>query len=363
MHQAADHHDVRGTQPLHGFARQHHQSGVDLRYMTPRESSDVPRPSWVSLSLDSEAGTCPLRASPTRQSIETGDLMTSRQTLPYHGQSRVPDSTSLETFKTVEDLRSMLPAEDVDELMHLRQLYRDTLSNLPLTEGSTTGEVERLWQLYGLFVERQSLFYTRLPWFKLLAASDCLRLLRQAVATSTHVTAAQFIDKQQYFWPRRNAPFVTTQSRVLASTIRQIVSHEHYVLLMTFYTHYAHLLADSNVALLTQVLSLFSETPGLSDPATVRLGREHYMGLVTRYLKALHGWQRGSEMLQVSPRRPDRSQAALRHTPVRATVSTGPATQPARRDAHPLCQLPENLFPREIRDDQSHQETTTKQRC
>ncbi|KAG7163674.1 hypothetical protein Hamer_G002898 [Homarus americanus] len=110
--------------------------------------------------------------------------------------------------------------------------------------------------------------------------------------------AAHLLDSNEYTWPRRT-PFITTKSKMVsASTIRKILSQEHFILLMTFYMRYTHLFADPKVALIMLVLSLFSDEPGLNDVDAVNLGRQHYLGLLSRYLTAVHGRQGGSEILR-----------------------------------------------------------------
>ncbi|XP_045600161.1 uncharacterized protein [Procambarus clarkii] len=239
--------------------------------------------------------------SPTKQSESQGvtELMSIMQKSRSKSRARVSLPSRSETMLTEEELRSALPARDINEILHLQKSHRDAFSFFPLPEIVNGNEVDSLWQLYSLFVERQSSFYTQIPLFRLLAASDRQKLLSLAVGISTHVSAAQLMDDEEYTWPRKDAPPFTNHTKVLsATTIRQIVSHDHFVLLMTFYMHYTRLFADPRVALLTQVLTLFCQEPELIDADAVKCGRQHYLGLLTRYLTAVYGSQRGADMLR-----------------------------------------------------------------
>lgn len=200
---------------------------------------------------------------------------------------------------TDKEVKTVLKPNDYDELMGLIKLSLGTLtSNLHQHVGTDT--IEGLWELYSLFVERKTHFFTKIPFFKQLCLSDKPRLLRLAVAISTHISAAQHIDVRTYTWPRSDASQANSCLPILsASTLRQIVTHEHFLAIMKFYTNYCHIYADSNVSLLTEVLSLFYDEPGLSNARSASTARSHYLALLSRYLIAVHGWQHGSDILKV----------------------------------------------------------------
>lgn len=200
---------------------------------------------------------------------------------------------------TDKELKTVLKPNDYDELMGLIKLNLSTLtSNLHQHVGMDT--IEGLGKLYSLFVERRTQFFTKIPFFKHLCLSDKPRLLRLAVAISTHISAAQHIDTSSYTWPRNDTSHASSCLPILsASTLRQIVTHEHFLTIMKFYTNYCHIYADPNVSLMTEVLSLFYDEPGLSDPRSASSARSHYLALLSRYLIAVHGWQRGSDILKV----------------------------------------------------------------
>lgn len=200
---------------------------------------------------------------------------------------------------TDKELKAVLKPNDYDELMGLLKLNIGTLTSA-FQQYVDMDTIEGLGKLYSVYVEHRTNFFTKIPFFKHLCLSDKPRLLRLAVAISTHISAAQHIDACTYTWPRNHMLHGSSCSPILsASTLRQIVSHDHFLTIMKFYTNYCHIYADPNVSLLTEVLSLFYDEPGLNDPRSASTARSHYLALLSRYLIAVHGWQRGSDILKV----------------------------------------------------------------
>ncbi|KAK8730767.1 hypothetical protein OTU49_007919 [Cherax quadricarinatus] len=298
-------HQGDSTLPLHHDLSSRHQSDSklplrpNLHSRENRRALPSPHPIWLSLVKRGEAATTPRQPFSGNSDYQAAtELMSTMEALRNKGSSRPSVPPCSKTLLTEEELHSALPTQDMNEILNLQKLYFEAFSLFPTLEKINNNETDRLWQLYSLFVERQSSFFGKIPSFRLLATCDRHKLLRLAVGISIHLSAAQLMDEQEYTWPRRDAPLITTHTRVLsASTIRQVVSHEHFILLMTFYTHYTRLFADPRVVLLTQVLSLFCEVPELSDVDAIRQRRQHYLGLLSRYLTTVYGRQPGERLL------------------------------------------------------------------
>ncbi|XP_063613562.1 uncharacterized protein LOC134786813 [Penaeus indicus] len=268
----------------------------------PTRHSASPSPNNEESSKDSQSISHVSRkkgSSVAREDQNAMDLVAAMKASFRQDRRKSPVYDRPLKILTDKELKTVLKPNDYNELMGLIKLNLGTLtSNLHQHVGMDT--IEGLGELYSQFVERRTHFFTKIPFFKQLCLSDKPRLLRLAVAISTHISAAQHIDASTYTWPRSDASQASSCLPILsASTLRQIVTHEHFLAIMKFYTNYCHIYADPNASLLTEVLSLFYDEPGLSDPRSASTARSHYLALLSRYLIAVHGWQRGSDILKV----------------------------------------------------------------